>query len=143
MTDPFVDTDVLIRLLTGDDPKKQAEAAALFEAIEAGETTVAAPDTVVADAVYVLSSPRLYHKSRSEVSAMLSALLRLPCFRVESRHVILTALDLYTSTSLHFGDAMIVASMQQLGSETVYSYDTGFDQVSGITRLSPGTSVRS
>ena len=34
MTQPFIDTDVLIRFLTGDDPKKQAAAAILFEQIE-------------------------------------------------------------------------------------------------------------
>lgn len=139
MTDAFVDTDVLIRFLTGDDPKKQAEAAALFEAVEAGEVSVAAPDTVIADAVYVLSSPRLYRKSRPEVSAILTALLRLPGFKVENRQALLGALDLYASTSLHFGDALIVASMLQQGSDTVYSYDKGFDRVSGITRLAPGT----
>ena len=26
MSDPFIDTDVIIRLLTGDDPQKQDEA---------------------------------------------------------------------------------------------------------------------
>lgn len=52
---PFVDTDVLIRLLTGDDPAKQAQAADLFEQVERGELQLAAPNTVIADAVYVLS----------------------------------------------------------------------------------------
>ena len=55
MADPFVDTDVLIRLLTGDDLDKQARAATLFEQVEAGTLSVAAPDTVIADAVYVLA----------------------------------------------------------------------------------------
>lgn len=67
MTDGFVDTDVIIRLLTQDDLKKQGEAATLFEAIKAGRLKVRAPDTVIADAVYVLSSPRLYKLPRSEV----------------------------------------------------------------------------
>lgn len=139
MTDPFVDTDVIIRLVTNDDPKKQAEAAALFEAVEAGKLVVTSPDTVIADAVYVLSSPRLYHKSRSDVAAMLSGLLRLPGFKVENRASVLRALDLYASTKLDFGDALIVASMEQGGSRILYSYDTDFDRISGITRLSPGS----
>jgi predicted nucleic acid-binding protein len=80
MTHPFVDTDVLIRLLTVDDLEKQAAAATLFEAVEAGELTVAAPYTVIADAVYVLSSPRVYYKSRAEVAAMLIPLVRLSGF---------------------------------------------------------------
>lgn len=56
MADAYVDTDVLIRLLTGDDLAKQAAAAALFERVERGELTLAAPDTVIGDAVYVLRS---------------------------------------------------------------------------------------
>ena len=58
MTQPFIDTDVIIRFLTGDDPEKQAAATRLFEQIEQGFLTVQAPDTVIADAVYVLASPR-------------------------------------------------------------------------------------
>lgn len=61
MAIPFVDTDVIIRLLTGDDPVKQAQAASLFEQVEQGKLSLAAPDTVIADAVFVLASPRLYH----------------------------------------------------------------------------------
>jgi len=138
MTDPFVDTDVIIRLVTNDDPKKQAEAAALFEAVEAGKLMLSAPDTVIADAVYVLSSPRLYHKSRSDIAAMLSGLLRLPGFKVENRAAILLALDLYASTKLDFGDALIVTSMEQRGSKILYSYDTDFDRIPTVTRQSPG-----
>ncbi len=36
MADAFVDADVIVRLLTGDDLEKQARAAALFEAVEGG-----------------------------------------------------------------------------------------------------------
>ncbi len=51
MTQPFIDTDVIIRFLTGDDPEKQAAASSLFEQVEQGLLTIAAPDTVIADAV--------------------------------------------------------------------------------------------
>ncbi len=138
MSDPFIDTDVIIRLVTNDDPNKQAEAAALFEAVEAGKLVVTSPDTVIADAVYVLASPRLYHKSRSDVAAILSGLLRLPGFKVENRAEVLRALDLYAGTKLDFGDALIVASMEQRGSKILYSYDTDFDRIPTVTRQSPG-----
>lgn len=138
MADAFVDTDVIIRLLTGDDPRKQAEAAALFEAVEAGQLSIAAPDTVIADAVYVLSSPRLYHLPRPEIQALLAALLRLPNFRIENRRAVVEALEIYASTNLDFGDAMIVASMRQARSATVYSYDADFERLDGIDRRVPG-----
>jgi predicted nucleic acid-binding protein len=138
MSDPYVDTNVIIRLLTGDDPQKQTEAAALFEAVEAGRVVIAAPDTVVADAVFVLSSPRLYHLPRHEVRALLASLVRMPNFRVENRRALLAALDIYATTNLDFGDAMIAASMQHAGAQVLYSYDADFDRVPGISRTSPG-----
>jgi predicted nucleic acid-binding protein len=139
MSDPFVDTDVIIRLLTGDDFAKQERAAKLFEAVEQGTVTVAAPDTVIADAVFVLSSPRLYNLPRQDIAAMLIPLARLPHFRVKNRRSVLAALALYgySPKKLDFGDAFIVASMQQGGSQTLYSFDRGFDKVSGVSRLEP------
>ena len=141
MSDPFLDTDVLIRFLTGDDLQKQAEASALFEHVEAGALKVASPETVIADAVYVLASPRLYNLPRPRVRDLLTPLVRLPGFRVRNRRAVLAALDLFASQNVDFGDAMIVASMRQAGSRVLYSYDTDFDRVPDITRRTPGQAV--
>jgi uncharacterized protein len=137
MTQPFIDTDVIIRFLTGDDLEKQAAAAALFEQIEQSLLTVLAPDTVIADAVFVLSSPRLYHIARSEVRDLLAPLVNLSHFRVQNRSSVLRALDLYASTKLDFGDTLIIASMEQQNSHILYSYDNDFDHIQGITRREP------
>ena len=139
MTTPFIDTDVIVRLLTGDDPEKQASSASLFEQVQAGTLEAAAPDTVIADAVYVLSSPRLYNLPRSEVRELLTPLVRLKGFKVKNRRVVLKALDLYGSMNIDFGDAFIAASMEQAGSKIVYSYDTDFDGITGIERIEPST----
>ena len=139
MSDPFIDTDVIIRLLTGDDPQKQDEAASLFQQVQSGTLTVGAPDTVIADAVYVLSSPRLYNLPRSEVQELLRPLVALPNFRVRNKRVLLLALTHYATVNIDFGDAMIVASMQQADSQVLYSYDRDFDRFSAITRLTPGS----
>lgn len=137
MTTPFIDTDVIIRFLTGDDPKKQAAATALFEQVEQGTLTVAAPDTVIADAVYVLSSPRLYHLARSEVRELLTALIQLPHFQVQNRLAVLRALELYGSSKLDFGDVLIISSMEQQHSQILYSYDADFDRFDSINRQEP------
>jgi predicted nucleic acid-binding protein len=136
---PFIDTDVIIRFLTGDDLVKQERAAKLFEHIEQGTLTVSAPDTVIADAVYVLASPRLYNLPRGDVAALLTPLVRLPQFRVKNRRTVIAALTLYGHGpfKLDFGDALIVASMQQSGSNTVYSFDTDLGKIPGIIRQEP------
>ena len=137
MTIPFGDTDIVIRLLTGDDPAKQAAAKALFQRVEDGSLTIGAPVTVIADAVYVLASPRLYRLPRAQVQALLVPLVRLPHFRVRNRRGVLRALDLYATTNLDFGDAFIVATMEQQGTRELYSYDADFDRIPGIVRRTP------
>ena len=141
MRPPYVDTDVIVRLLTGDDPAKQQAAARLFQTVEDGEIVVAAPVTVIADAIFVLCSKRLYNLPRATASAALTRLVRIPGFRVDRRRTVLTALDLFGTTSLDFGDCMLVAAMRGAGSTVLYSYDHDFDRFPAIERQEPEASM--
>lgn len=138
MSDPFLDTDVVIRFLTGDDLAKQAQAAVLFQAIEGGQLSVEVPVTVIADAVYVLSSKRLYNLPRAEIEALLTPIVRLRGFKVQPKRAVLRALQLFGSMPLDFGDCFIVGSMEQRGSTTVFSYDRDFERITTIRRQEPG-----
>ena len=133
----FVDTEVVVRLLTGDDPAKQQAAHQLFGRVEQGELELCAPITMIADAVYVLSSPRLYHVPRADVRDMLVTLMRLPNLKLENKMSVVGALELFGATTLDFGDALIIASMRQAGVETLYAFDLDFDHHEGIVRVEP------
>ena len=137
MSGSYIDTDVIVRLVTGDDPDKQAAAAQLFQDVEDGKRTVAAPVTVIADAIFVLCSKRLYNMPRPQAAAALARLVRIPGFHVDRKRTVLAALDLFGSTNVDFGDCMLVASMQQAGTTTLYSYDRDFDRFPGIERKEP------
>ena len=137
MTQPHVDTDVLVRYVTGDDPAKQAAAAALLERVAQGDLALRAPLTVVANAVHVLSSRNLYAMSRPGVAEALLAIVEPPEFLLDDKSVVLRALEVFGSTRLDFGDAMIVASMELRGATVVYSYDTDFDRIPGLNRRPP------
>lgn len=136
MSYPLVDTDLIIRLLTGDDPEKQEQARRLFKRVEGGQLTVTAPDTVIADAVFVLASKVLYNKPRPEIRALLRPIVRLRNFRIEDKAAVLRALDIYATSSLDFGDAMVIATGEQIGSKVVYSYDRDFAKF-GMERREP------
>ncbi|MBI2596643.1 PIN domain-containing protein [Candidatus Daviesbacteria bacterium] len=135
--DPYVDTDVIIRLITHDDPKKQEAAAKLFGKVENGELILTAPDTVIADAVFVLSSPRLYNLPRTEIRDVLTSLLRYTNFKVDNKQAVINALDLYASTNLDFGDCILIALTAQTEAREIYSYDRDFDKIQGIVRIKP------
>jgi len=138
MTHPFCDTSTLIRLITGDDAAKHARASTLFEQVEQRILSLAAPDTVIADAVFVLNSKRLYNLLRADVAAKLTTLVRLLNPHVQNREAVLRALRLFGASShLDFGDTQSIAQMRQSGEHTEYAYDTDFDSILGLTRREP------
>ncbi len=140
MTDPYVDTDVLIRLITGDDPVKQKAAALLFHRVARGQIRVRATASAIADAVFVLASPRTYGFDRASVRDALVPLLDMPDFVVADGATIRVALDLYVRyPHLDFGDAAIVAAMQRDGATALFSFDRDFDAVPGISRTEPAS----
>ena len=83
---------------------------------------------MIADAVYVLASPRLYHVPGQQIRNWLSILIRWPGLEVDKRVVVLKALALYANSSLDFGDLMIVAAMDDANIATLYSYDRDFNR---------------
>ncbi|HEU5327132.1 MAG TPA: PIN domain-containing protein [Thermomicrobiales bacterium] len=138
MATPFIDTNILIRFLTGDNLRQQAAAARLLEQVERAEVTVTAPDTVIADAVFVLASRRLYNLPRPQIQALLTPLVHLPHFHVRNRRMLLRALTIFGDTTrLDFGDCCILADMEQTGATQVYSFDGDFDGFAEITRIEP------
>ena len=137
MNAPAVDTDILIRLLTRDDPAKGLATQALFERVAAGERVVMAPETVIAAAVFVLSSKRLYDIKPERVAELLSHVVRLPGFHVRNRGDVLRALAIFARDRVDFGDAMIVASMERAQSTEIFSYDQDFDRFPHFTRHEP------
>ncbi len=134
----IIDTDVVIRFLTGDDPEKQARCQALFERVDRGEEVVDVPLTVVADAVHVLHSPRLYQLPKDEIASMLMALISLRGIRIHNRQTVLDGLALYgRHPRLDFTDALIVAMTHVEDDAVVYSYDRDYDRFAGIARREP------
>lgn len=137
--EPFLDANVIIRLVTGDDPIKQQQAAALFQVVERGTLTVTAPDTVIFEVVYVLASKRLYNLSRVQIQQILIPILRPPTFKLTNKRVVVRALELYASTNIPFGDAFIVAAMEENHAQVIYSFDAEhLDKLPGVKRLEPG-----
>ena len=138
MSTAFVDTDVIIRFLTGDDPVKQAAARRLFGRAASDELLLTVPHTVVADAAYVLRSRNLYHLSKPVIAEMLADLLSQKGFKIEDRESVLDALDLYGEyNKLDFTDALIIAMMWRNNDSLLYSYDGDYDTFSGISRREP------
>lgn len=139
----FLDTNIIIRFLSNDDPPKARACLALFERIERGEEQVRASVTHIAEVCFVLASRRgPYRLSHDDIRGRLLPILKLPGVKLPNKRLVLRALDSYATFSrLDFEDALAVAIMEAEGMTELYSYDTDFDGVAGMVRLEPPEEV--
>jgi uncharacterized protein len=134
----FVDANIFVRLLTNDDPDKARRCFELIQRANRGEIELVTSEAVVAEVVYVMSSPRLYGTSRIEIASRLGAVIVASGLRLEHKSTILDALERFGNTNLHFVDCLCVEHARRLGiPAAVYSYDRGLDRVPGVRRLEP------
>lgn len=131
----FVDSNVLVRHLTGEPPA-MAQAATAFLAA-AKELFLA--DLIVAETVYVLES--FYDVPRQLVAESMRSLLALDSVAVVAESVLLRAIEVYEIDRLDFAEAYLVACAERTGIRSVASFDRSIDRVSTIQRIEPAESV--
>ena len=133
----FVDTNIFIRFLTKDDPKKADACFDLLQRAEKGEINLQTTESVIAETVYILESKRLYNLSRKEIYQKLFPLLKIKSLKIPYKNSLLLALDIYSKKNLDFEDAVLIANSLRVGSKEIYSYDKGIDKFSEVKRLEP------
>ena len=138
----YIDTNIIIRYLTKDDPQKAQRVYDLFQILARGEKTLAITEAVLAEVIYVLSSKRLYNLPRADIVKRLMPIILLKGIHVGCRPgdktIYTQALHLYATSTLDFTDTLIVAKAQQEESKIVYSFDADFDRFPEIVRREPG-----
>lgn len=128
----FLDTNVLMRHLTGDPPE-QAGRATRFLA-KADELLLA--DLIVAEVVYVLES--FYEVERAEVGRLVRAILAFPAIRTLDPDLLRRAIEVYERPGLDFAEAYLVASAEATGVGRVVSFDRAIDRVRTVERVETG-----
>ena len=137
MTLPFLDSNILLRHLTNDDPERGQACFALIQAIERGGLSAWTSELVIAEVVFVLSNKNTYNLPRETIRDLLLPLINLPGLKLPHKRLYRRIFELYTTLSLDYIDAYHVALMERRGSVEVLSYDRHFDRVGGIQRREP------
>jgi predicted nucleic acid-binding protein len=127
----FVDSNVLVRHLTGDPPD-QARRATKF--LRSGETLILV-DLVVAEVVYVLES--VYEVERVRVAELVRAVVGFPSVVVADEGLLLRTLEIYEQHRMHFAESYLAASAELSGVGVIASFDRDIDRVPFIRRLEP------
>ena len=127
----FVDTNVLVRHLTGDSPEHAARATRYL----ASADELLLPDLIFAEVAYVLES--FYEVPRAEVARALRAILAFPAVRVLDEPLLLRAVEIYDVHRIDFADAYLVACAEATGVGVVASFDRSLDRLGTIRRDEP------
>ena len=127
----FVDTNIIVRYLTGDPPEQAERATRYLE--QADELIL--PDLIFAEVVYVLES--YYQVARVEAAPMLRSLLEFRAVRVADSRLLQRAVDVYETHRIAFADAYLIASAESTGVGVVASFDRDIDRVATVTREEP------
>lgn len=127
----LVDTNILVRHLTGDPPGQARRATAFLR--RRHELILA--DLIVAELVYVLES--FYDRSRAEIAASIRATLMFPSMFVADLDVLLRAIELYEQARLDFADAYLVAVGELSNVRRIVSFDRQLDRAEGFVRVEP------
>ncbi len=129
----FVDTNILIRHLTGDPPEQARRATAYLRA----EDDLYLTDLVVAETVYVLES--FYEVPRRRVAESIRSLLALRSVTVVDQGLLLRAVEVYETARLDFAEAYLVACAESTGISRVASFDRTIDRLTTVTRVEPAS----
>ncbi len=127
----FVDTNVLIRHLTGDPPTMARRSSAYLQA----ERELFLADLIVAETVYVLES--FYQTPRTRVAQVIRSLLEFKSIIVVDRDLLLRAAEVYETDRLDFAEAYLIACAESTGVERIASFDRTIDRVPTVTRVEP------
>ena len=126
----LLDTNVVIRHLTGDPPA-MARRATQFLAANAELVLV---DVVLAECIYVLQS--VYNIDRRGVAEMMRAALAMPTVSADTE-LLLRALEIYELDRLDFAEAYLVAAAEFTDVESIASFDKAIDRMSSVERIAP------
>jgi predicted nucleic-acid-binding protein len=116
-----LDTNVLVRYLTHDDPEQARKASAIIEqSATKGEKLLIHP-IVLCELVWVLET--VYDCERSEVATTLDRILRTAQFEVADKETVWSAWADYRSGKGDFADYMIGRANGRLGAAHTVTFD--------------------
>ena len=123
-----IDTNVLVRLITRDDPRQTASAESFVEN-GAWVSTI-----VLVEATWVLSS--VFKSSAKQLSIAIEMLLNHQDLVLESPETVSAALHLFKAKPvLGFSDCLILETARKAGHVPLGTFDKGLAKVAGTHKV--------
>ena len=127
----FVDTNIIVRHLTGDPPDMATRATAYL----AAEPELFLADLILAETIYVLES--FYKTPRDQIANAMRSLVALRSVITVDAALLLRSLEIYEVDRIDFAEAYLVACAESSGVNRIASFDRSIDRAGTIERIEP------
>jgi predicted nucleic-acid-binding protein len=128
-----IDTNLLVRYLTQDDPAQSKKASAVIEKALAGESGVFINHVVLCEVVWVLD--RAYGFPRVTLGDVLEKILQGKQFEIEDKPTAWQALNDFKSSKADYADCLIGAKNRKAGCTTTLTLDRATSALSTFSPL--------
>ena len=123
------DTNVVVRLVLGDDPQQAALAADIWRnSLAQGDSYLS--QIVLIELAWVLAASAKL--SRDRIASELHRLISIDGIVIEHESLVLEALACYQHSSADFSDCLILASAREADALPVHTFDRRFSQQAGV-----------
>ena|SRR3990172_1864493 len=130
MSKNLIDTNLIIRFLVNDDPRKALKVEKLLKAKRNKNILL---DAVIAEIIWVLTS--YYLLGKKDVVEKIRALIHVNTIECNA-FIINRALTLWIENNISYIDAYL-AAISELGNIPLYTYDQKFRSITTITVKEP------
>lgn len=134
-----LDTNVLVRFLTADDPEQAEAALRLVEIADSTGERLHISTIVLAELVWVLRGGRCA-RSREEVADALNALLDATVFEIQDRDLVRRAVTAFRAGPADFSDYLIGEHDRRAGCTSTLTFDRRLAGSTGFEELDIGSS---
>lgn len=129
-----LDTNVLVRYVTADDPQQAELARAAIEGAEARGERLFVSGIVLCELVWVLRG-REYRYGKAEVVEALKVLLDSFAFEIEQRTLVRQAVSRYRAGSADFADYLLGLVHQDAGCDETWTFENRLAKAEGFATL--------
>ena len=137
----LIDTNILCYSLDAGEPEKRGRAADLLSRCWQAEITLAVSVQNLAEFSVVMTEKVKNPLPDAVVTRFIRDIASFDGWTVISydSKTIMDAVGIRRTYSLHFWDALLVATMKQYGIDMIYTEDSHFNKIPGMTAINPFT----
>lgn len=116
-----IDTNILVRFLTGDDERQAKKVYSIFKKAESEKIELFVPLLVVLEMIWILES--VYETARAEILDAIGDLLLMPIFKFDQQPAIQQFIHSAQGNKYDLSDLLIAHSAKINGCEAVLTFN--------------------